>query len=197
MTLTTKPLVLIGENLKVMAWMVFGAPDQNAEILVRVEELLEVPLGVPLEAEAVMEPVPTATRPAFVYMFTLEPIPADHCTQICIPPPPIVLEWWLVVPFPMFCCTVFLNLNKMSFSPLPMKSLIFINASDIRSIFWRPILVVRGNWSKTTRVHALPQGTRNAYNQLRIHLSCRCPIDPNWRACVMTFVSFTSKMFVT
>ena len=66
MTLTTKSLVLIGENLKVMAWMVFGAPDQNAEILVRVEELLEVPLGVPLEAEAVMEPVPTATRPAFV-----------------------------------------------------------------------------------------------------------------------------------
>jgi hypothetical protein len=31
--------------------------------------------------------------------------------------PPLVLEWWLVVPFPMFCCTVFLNLNKMSFSP--------------------------------------------------------------------------------
>lgn len=31
MTLTTKPLVLNGENLKVMAWMVFGAPGQNAE----------------------------------------------------------------------------------------------------------------------------------------------------------------------
>ncbi len=31
MTLTTKSLVLIGENFKVMAWMVFGAPSQNAE----------------------------------------------------------------------------------------------------------------------------------------------------------------------
>jgi hypothetical protein len=57
------------------------------KILVRMEELLEELVLEPLE-ELVLEPVPTASRPVFARMFPLEPIPADHWKQFCIPPPP-------------------------------------------------------------------------------------------------------------
>jgi hypothetical protein len=53
------------------------------KILVRMEELVLEPLE-----ELVLEPVPTATRPDFARMFPLEPIPADHWKQFCIPLPP-------------------------------------------------------------------------------------------------------------
>ena len=80
MTMQDQEIVLVSQ---VVSQVELLEARPQVELL---EELLEALLEVLLEVLLVAEPVPTAARPAYVFMFPFEPIPA--VLQNFVFPPP-------------------------------------------------------------------------------------------------------------